>query len=176
MHHPILYLMLGYPGAGKTTAAKFIAELTGATLLSSDELRTELFQQPTFSQAEHRSLYEELNKHTEELLRAGIGVIYDANLNRFEHREEKYDICVRTGAKPVLIWVQTPSAMAKARAVHDSRQHLVPPNETPEDMFDRIAKVIEPPKPSEHAITLDGSSLERETVKQALEHAGLLTS
>lgn len=154
---PTLYLMLGYPGAGKTTAAKAIQELTGAVHVSSDEVRLEMFEKPDFSQTEHNNLYDYLDAYTEKLLREGADVIYDANLNRFQHRQDKYAICKRVGAKSVLVWVQTPKAIAKERATHIGRFHLVPQHETASQMFDRIADIIEEPGSDEPYISVDGT-------------------
>src|SRR5690554_3920729 len=111
-----LYLMLGYPGAGKTTTAKIVSKLTGATHLASDKIRLELFPQPKFTPEEHRQLYETIDRRTKELLQQGKSVIYDANLNRYIHRREKYDICRQTSAQPVLLWVQASSELARQRA------------------------------------------------------------
>jgi len=149
--------MLGYPGAGKTTVASYIAKLTGAYHLSSDALRAELFPQPTFNSNEHAKLYKILDEKTVSALEAGQDVIYDANLNRMQHRQEKYDICKHIGAQPVLVWVQTPKPLAKKRASDTSRQHLWPKLETPDAMFDRIADVIEPPTAKEPYIALNGT-------------------
>jgi len=152
-------MLFGYPGAGKTTAAEVISQLTGAVLLSSDKVRLELFPQPTFSQLEHDALYLTLDARTEELLRAGKSVIYDANLNRYQHRKDKYDICRRTRAVPQLLWVQARRDLAKDRAVHESRQRLWPAGETPDKMFDRIADIIEEPGPGEPYIAIDGTKV-----------------
>src|SRR5690554_6388520 len=113
---PILYMMFGYPGAGKTTTAEIIANLTGAVHLSSDKVRLELFPEPTFSQSEHDQLYAELDRRTEALLREGRDVIYDANLNRREHRQEKYVIFRRAYATPQLIWVLSEREVARQRS------------------------------------------------------------
>jgi len=83
-----LYLMLGYPGAGKTTTAHILSELTGAVRLSSDDFRFAMFPQPTFSNDEHATLYRTLDFVTEMLLANGVSVIYDANLNRYQHRAD----------------------------------------------------------------------------------------
>lgn len=163
-----LYLMLGYPGAGKTTTAKVIHELTGAEHISSDAMRLKLFPQPSFSQMEHDQLYRHIDKEVERLLGEGKDVIYDANLNRFRHRKEKYDMCERTGATPVLIWVQTPKELAKSRAIHQSRAHLIPHNETPVSMFERIARVIEEPHPTEAYISVDGTKVTPEYIANKL--------
>lgn len=168
MNKPKLYLMLGYPGAGKTTAAEVIHDLTGAVHVSSDKARMEMFPDPTFSDKEHDALYKNLDVQTEELLGQGQSVIYDANLNRYQHRADKYDICKRTGATPVLLWVQAPKPLAKVRAAHTSRLHLVPKHESPETMFDRISGVIEAPKPNEPFTKLDGTKITKEYIKQTL--------
>lgn len=165
---PILYMMFGYPGAGKTTTAKILSELTGAVHLSSDQLRLELFPNPSFSAEEHAELYRELDSRTEQLLSEGRDVIYDANLNRRQYRDEKYEICRRTGAIPKLIWVQTEKEIAKRRALHDSRSPLWPRHEHPSQMFDRIADIIEPPDESEPHLVIDGARISPDNIKTAL--------
>src|SRR5689334_4983914 len=104
MKQPTLFMMFGYPGAGKTTVANIINEVTGAVHLSSDEVRLELFPEPIYTQAEHDTVYATLDERAEAALREGKSVIYDANLNRFVHRMEKYTLCERAGARAVLFW------------------------------------------------------------------------
>lgn len=169
-----LYLMFGYPGAGKTTTANVVAELTGATLLSSDQLRLKMFPKPSFNKAEHQQLYAELDARTEKLLSEGKSVIYDANLNRYQHRQDKYEICRRTGAKPVLLWVQTPRDVAKERASHFSRQHLWPNGETANQLFNRIAALIEEPRQDEKFLTVDGTKVTPAYIRQVLQEADAL--
>ncbi|MES2971254.1 MAG: ATP-binding protein [Patescibacteria group bacterium] len=164
-----LYLLMGYPGAGKTTAAQAIREVTGAEHVSSDAMRIKMFPQPTFSQTEHDQLYRHIDREVEHLLKAGKDVIYDANLNRHRHRQEKYAICERTGTKAVLIWVQAPKELAKSRAVNQSRAHLVPQDESPAAMFNRIARLIEEPHPTESYISMDGTQISPEYVSAKLK-------
>lgn len=161
--------MLGYPGAGKTTTAEVIHELTGAEHLSSDKLRLELFPRPSFSPEEHDTLYQTLDERTEALLGQGKDVIYDANLNRYQHRQDKYAICQRTGAQPKLIWVQTPKEIARQRATDPQRQQLVPLGETLPQMFDRIAGIIEEPLENEPHITVDGTKVTPEYITNKLD-------
>lgn len=163
-----LYMMMGYPGAGKTTTANVLHELTGAVHLSSDAMRSVLFVEPDFSEQEHATLYEHLDKTTVDLLKAGQDVIYDANLNRLQHRQEKYAICEQAGAEPVLLWLKTPRDMAKERAGHMSRQHLWPPNTTPEQLFEHVANVIEEPGANERYTEVDGTKVTPEYIKELL--------
>ncbi|TXG76543.1 adenylyl-sulfate kinase, partial [Patescibacteria group bacterium] len=129
---PTLYLMMGLPGAGKTTVAQHIADLTSAVRLSSDDVRRELFATSTFSEDEHDKLYAELDARVRAMLQQGTSVVYDANLNRRAHRDEKHHLAASLGADTMLIWVKTPEEIAKQRRVQDRPQHdLVPTHETP---------------------------------------------
>lgn len=159
---------MGFPGAGKTTVAEIIAKITGAEHLSSDKIRLELFPSPTFNDFEHDSLYKELDRRTKQMLEERKSVIYDANLNRFAHRKEKYDICEKVGATPVLIWVQTPREVAKQRALHESRARLVPDDESLESMFERISGIIEQPDSSEKPIIIEGVNVTESVVRRKL--------
>ena len=62
---PTLYLLIGYPGAGKTTVAGIISEQKGAVHLMADAERHKRFPNPTHSAEESLQLYDELNLHKE---------------------------------------------------------------------------------------------------------------
>jgi predicted kinase len=169
MTKPTLYMMMGLPGAGKTTIAQHIADLTGATLLSSDVLRRELFAKSSFTQAEHDELYAELDHRMTELLQTGQSVVYDANLNRRTHRDEKRQLAEKLGIQARLIWVQTPEEMARQRRVDHEPQHdLIPEHETPGQMFDRIAQAIEEPAAEESATVIDGRDVSPSDISHGL--------
>ena len=156
MSRPILYLMLGYPGAGKTSVAERIAEITGAVHLNSDWFRLHMYKQPTFSQEEHDSLYGNLDYLCELILSTGKSVIYDANLNRYQHRQEKYDIAKKTGASVKLVFVKTDIETAKHRATVEAdknRRHR-PYGNMDLSTFERLVAEIELPKSSEPTIVV----------------------
>ncbi len=160
---------MGLPGAGKTTAARVVEKLTDAVRLSSDDVRLHLFAKPKFSQAEHDALYEHLNRQTKQLLLEGKSVIYDANLNRYIHRLEKYKIAKNAGVQVILIWTKTPREVARERRIEAAEHHhLVPRSEDPSSMFERIAELIEPPLADEPHITLDGTRITAEYISETL--------
>ena len=162
-------MLLGLPGSGKTTTAKEIAKLTGAVHLSSDTFRLSLFETPQFTQDEHDALYKMLDYMCELLLTSGTSVVYDANLNRLIHRQEKYRLAKKLGVKTQLLWLQVHKDLARERRINTQHHGLVPSHETPHNMFERIAGVFEAPLKSEKYIALDGTKISDEYIVQKLK-------
>ncbi len=164
-----LYLMVGYPGAGKTTAAQMLHDLTGAEHLWADHIRKEQFQEPTYSQQESNQLYDAMNQQTEELLKQGKSVIFDTNFNFYKDRQKLRQIATDAGAQTVLIWVQAPRPVAKQRATTNAHQQdsRVLGNMTEQD-FERLSNHLEEPRPDEQAIVLDGTNLTKEQISSAV--------
>lgn len=171
MKSPTLYLMLGYPGAGKTTVSEYIHKYTGAVHLNSDQFRLRMFKEPLdISDTEHENMYKLLDHITERTLRSGKSVVYDANLNRYAHRKEKYAIAKRVKADVKLVWVRTALDEARERATVRAEQH---PDHRPfgnmqPKVFDRLTKQIEPPKKEEKAVEIDGNEINGPAIRQAL--------
>ncbi|MFT4532094.1 MAG: putative kinase [Candidatus Saccharimonadales bacterium] len=168
MNKPTLHLLMGLPGSGKTTLSKMIQDITGAKRVSSDESRLEIFDNPCFSQKEHDELYALLDHNVKHLLEDGQDVIYDANLNRRHHREEKYTLADKYDAKVVLWLLSTPGELSKKRRLSEHNHNLIPDGETPENMFDRIQNVFEPPGDDETHVNIDGSDIDIATVRSNL--------
>lgn len=171
MSKPTLYLMLGYPGAGKTTVSEFIAELTDAVHINSDQFRLNMFKKPLkITDAQHDKMYDMLDYMTLEILKSGKSVIYDANLNRYIHRQDKYDIANEAEADTKLIWVKTDIETARRRATENAGQH---PDHRPfgnmkKSIFDRLVKQIELPKKNEEPIIIPGEEISLARIRRAI--------
>lgn len=169
MSKPILYMMLGYPGAGKTTIAEHIAASTGAIHLNSDRFRLHMLKQPQFTPEEHDFIYNALDYLTELLLAGGVSVIYDANLNHYVHRSDKYVICERTGAQARLIWVKTNPELARQRATEKADDDPKRPfGNMKSEMFERLVHTIEPPHDDEPVTAVPGADITPENVRRIL--------
>lgn len=164
-----LHLLMGLPGAGKSTLSKVLQDLTGAYVLSSDDMRKKIFIKPCFSQDEHDKLYEILDHNLEHLLEAGKDAVYDANLNRKVHREEKYTLAGNHNARVILWWVDVPKELAKQRRMSEQDHALLPEGETSERMFERIALVLEEPTADEPCVRVDGTKITASYIKQLLD-------
>lgn len=160
-----LYLLVGYPGSGKTTTSRIIHELTGAEHIWADHERGKMFEKPTHSKAESRQLYDVLNTRVDRLLAEGKSVIFDTNFNFYDDRQLMRGIAARHGAETKLIWVQTDRELARERATHIAHSYRngytvsMPP-----EQFDRMARNLQPPREAEHPVILDGTALNREYV------------
>lgn len=77
MTKPILYMLVGLPGSGKSTFATELSYNTGAIICSSDEMRITLCGDEN-SQNKNPDVFTMLHKKIKELLKLGRNVIYDA--------------------------------------------------------------------------------------------------
>lgn len=172
MAKPTLYLMLGYPGSGKTTTSKYIHELTGSVHLWADHIRRERYGTPTYNHGENLDLYAHMNQMTAELLAAKNDVIFDTNFNFYKDRQHLRQIARDHNANVRLIWVTTPEHIARQRATDGAHKtHTRILGDMDHDTFERLSSELEPPHDDEPYITLDGSTVTKETVKALLNQA-----
>lgn len=164
-----LYITLGLPGAGKTTAAKCIRQLTGAVHLWADHERRLLFGTPTYAHEENVRLYDRLNKEAGALLGEGKSVVYDTNFGLHKDRELMRRIAARHHADVVLVWVVTPAPVARERATdgaHDTANRVL--GNMPASRFEHIQNAFEPPAADESYVQLDGTRITCEYVAHEL--------
>ncbi len=152
--------MLGYPGAGKTTAATLLAQITGGVHLWADHERRAMFGQPTYTDAENKTLYDHMNEQAMVLLEQGKDVVFDTSFNHYSDRQNLRGIAEGVGATVELLWVTVDEATARTRATQNAHQQ---PTRALGDMsgedFDRLRNKLEPPKPDEPCIELNGTTI-----------------
>lgn len=169
MSKPKLYIFVGYPGAGKTSIAKLIAERTGAVHIWSDIERHKMFEHPTHSEEESQELYNHLNKRAAELLAAGCSVVFDTNFNFYDDRQKMRDIAATAGADCLLIWIDTPVEVARQRAVGVGEMRNGYHMKMSQEHFDELAAKLEPPVENEKAIKIDGAKLDAKATLRLLD-------
>lgn len=165
-----LFLMVGFPGSGKTTIAKIIQEQTGAVHLWADAERRKMFKEPTHSHEESRQLYDYLNEVTDTLLGEGKSVVFDTNFNFRKDRDHLRGIAAKHGARTVVVWITTPKDVAKQRAVFDRELRNNYEFILPEADFERMSNHLQPPADDEHPVKLEGIDITPEKVAEILKN------
>lgn len=169
MQKPTLYLFIGAPGAGKTTTAQVIAKATGATHLLADAERHKLFPKPNHSIEESTLLYEKLNHEAGQLLASGKSVVFDTNFNFYADRQKLANIASQHGAETIIIWMTTPTEIARSRSVGAHEQRNGYSMTMTDAQFNAIIAKLEPPKEDEQTIKVDGSRVDKQTVIDLLK-------
>lgn len=117
---PVLTLMVGLPGSGKTTLAKRLEAETGAVRFTPDEWHLFLFGDD-FHHPEEHALHDARHDRVEQLmwslgkglLQKGVSVILDFGFWAREEREEKYREAMALGARR-MCFPPSPGKMWKA--------------------------------------------------------------
>src|SRR5690349_4784792 len=101
---PLLILLYGFPGSGKTYFARQFCEELQAAHVQGDRIRSELFDQPRYDKEENNVITQLMDYMAEEFLSAGLSVVYDANAMRHSQRHALREMARRHKAQPLLVW------------------------------------------------------------------------
>src|SRR6266700_4914413 len=149
---PIVYLICGFIGAGKTTFAKKLEEKTGAVRITKDEWSIRFIgNDPTIDgYAEWDTKIIELSRDVAfQLAEKGIDVIIDEG---FWEKEQRDEMRRRTGtiaAKAVMYYVETPIETIRERVVGRNNNLTKDSFKISREMLDNYLKDWEPPTEDE---------------------------
>ena len=135
-----LIILCGLPGSGKSTYAKKYLE-NDATILSSDKLRKELFNDET-NQENNDLVFNTLYARAKDLLASGKNVVIDAtNINVFE-RKRVLDNFKDLNIERICIFIDT--NIKKCYEQDNTRHRTVG-----ENVINHFYKILEKPTISE---------------------------
>lgn len=112
---PRVVVVCGLPGAGKTTVAEHAADRLDAELLRTDVVRTDLFPDPEYTDAEMRAVYDELFERAAAIVHGGDSVVLDGTFQHREHRDSAQATADDLGVPATLVKVECEEAVVRER-------------------------------------------------------------
>jgi predicted kinase len=155
---PLLILVYGFPGAGKTYFARQLCDQLQAAHVQGDRIRSELFEQPRYDKEENAVVNQLMDYMAEEFLSAGLSVVYDANAMRYAQRHALRDMARRHKAQPLLVWLQIDPETAFLRASKRDRRKIDDKYAAPMDQssFEALANGMQNPRNVEDYMVISG--------------------
>ena len=169
---PLLILMFGYPGSGKTFFARQLCEQFQAVHVQGDRIRFELFSEPQYDKQENEIITHLVDYMTEEFLKVGVSVIYDINAMRLSQRRMLRDLARKADAKTLLIWFQIDVESAFSRIVGRDRRRIDDKYTMKLDRsgFDNLITHMQKPDRNEDYVVVSGKQVFKTQFSSILKH------
>ncbi len=160
---PVLFVVSGLMGTGKSTLAAALADKLGARLLQTDALRRELLGTSDSPAAYGEGLYRgELRERVYRALfaaaarelDAGCAIVLDGAFLRRSMRRQAVELAASRGYKPLVVYCSAPRAVVLERlAARAARGNSL--SEARPELYEEQAREAEPPDAQEPALLLD---------------------
>lgn len=160
---PLLLVVSGLMGTGKSTLAAALADRLGARLLQTDALRRELlgasdtpaaYGAGLYRGEMRERIYRALLAAAARELDAGCAVVLDGAFLRRSLRQEAVELAASRGYKALVIYCSAPRAVVLERLAARVAQGNSLSEARPE-LYDDQAREAEPPDAQEPALLLD---------------------
>ena len=116
LNSPLIIIMMGLPGAGKTFFARQFANNLNLGYISEDRIRHDIFIEPKFSNEEQATIRRVMGYMIEELSRVKKHIILDGRFLSASERQKIHQVLIGAGYQSLTVWVKTEEDLAKRRA------------------------------------------------------------
>lgn len=156
---PHVLVVVGNPGAGKSYFSRRFAELFGAPLVQYDRIRSDLFNNPNYTNDEQIIIRRVLHYMAGEMFKTGRTFIIDGGFNTKNERILLRAAAKKAGYETLAIWVQTDLRTCRSRTISKltrKQDPYAPPIPIPEAVFDALTKKLTPPSKIEDYVVISG--------------------
>lgn len=177
---PTLICLYGYPGSGKSYVARNLAEDIQLAHVSSDRIRSELFQSPRYDAQENAIVTHLMDYMSEEFLSSGVSIVYDTNALRAAQRRNLRELARKHRADYLLIWLQVDIDTAFMRTQQRDRRTSDDKYSEPQtkSTFDRQTSGMQNPE-GEDYLVISGKhtySTQKNSIMNRFYQMGLIGS
>jgi predicted kinase len=144
--NPVLVMLTGLPGTGKSHLAHLLAEALPFTIIESDQVRKILFPRCAYTAEESRWVHRTCHALMEKLLRKGVRVIYDATNLHERHRELVYRLADGNEVKLIIVKVVAPEEVAcdRLQVRHEGPDDDAVSSDADWQIYRRMARQVDP--------------------------------
>lgn len=135
-HTPVIYVMLGHPGSGKSFFARQYAQAGRIALIDSERIRYLLFEDPNYSSEEDKVVLNLMDYMADQFLDSGMSIILDGMNSTRARRRELRVKAQKYAAHPLVVWVQSDVNTSFNRAKSRDRRN-------PDDKYARQLSSVE---------------------------------
>lgn len=149
---PHLIIMTGIPGSGKSFFAEHFSSTFKAPYVNFEKIRQQIFENPVYSNDEQAVVSRIVDYMLDELFKTNQTIVFegpaDTRTSRLQIAKKARD----NGYNPMLVWVQTESIAAKARATKVVKGSPA----ISKERFDTIISKFNAPSPNEKPLVISG--------------------
>lgn len=158
LSRPLVIMVIGLPGSGKSFFARQFAEMFGAPLVSTDFVRNALFSESEYSAREDALVGALTHNEIAELLKTHKTVIVDGGVNSRANRTAIERMAHKYGYGKLTVWVQTdePTSLSRSAKRSDKRKGDELNTSMDPRAFERYKKQFSVPTVSENVIVISG--------------------
>lgn len=158
LSRPVILIMIGTPGSGKSFFARQFAETFNVPLVSYDGIRSTLFETPKFDREQESFINTIAYQQLIELLKTEKTILLDGGHNVRADRHALAKRALKAGYDTLTIWVQTdePTSMYRATKRSDKRAGDAYNASISADQFKSLSRQLTPPSPQEPHIVISG--------------------
>lgn len=155
---PLLLLVMGLPGSGKTFFARQFAEQYKLPYISEDRIRYELFESPQFSDSETEIIGRIRDWSMEQLYLSNKTMVVDGLLLKAKQRKELIKTAEKNSFRVITVWVQTDLNTSEDRSSKRDRRNVDSKYSFSIDqsVFDDAKKQLERPGEKETSVVISG--------------------
>lgn len=155
LSRPLVLVLIGLPGAGKSFFARQFSEMFGAPIVQYDRIQFELFEKSYLEPAEQDIIRRIANYQMDELVKTRRSFIVDGGAGTTAERQKLEQLAKSNGYGTLLIWVQTDDITCRKRATKRnpkrSAEDAISPSIT-ESQWAEAAKKFQQPSREQYMV------------------------